>query len=122
MTRQSALFLITDVVATYTQAMHEGDGRALATVFHPNAQIVGRFDGVLEWDGLEAFIAACEGAAGTSRDKLPPYEIHSLDVSGDTAVVRVAIVWGGLDFFDTLSLVRHEGRWLIATRMFTHLG
>ena len=122
MARQTALFLIMDVIETYVQGMNEGNAAALRGVFHADAQIIGRFEGALEWDGLEAFIRACEDGASHGGQPASRYEIHGVDISGDTAVARVATVWGGLNFFDTLSLVHDGGRWQIVARVFTYLG
>ena len=122
MAPQASLFQILDVVETYAAAMNVGDADALRQAFHPEAQIIGRFEGKMEWDGLDSFVAACVDGAGPEGDPTPPHEIHGVEVAGDTAVVRVAVIWGGLNFFDTLSLVRTDRRWQIVTRVFTYLG
>ena len=122
MARQTVLTQIMDLIETYVRGMNEGNAAALRKAFHPDAQIIGRFEGKLEWDGLDAFVRACEEAAQPVATPAVRFEIHGLDISGDTAVARVATLWSGLNFFDTLSLVNDEGRWRIVARVFTYLG
>ncbi|MCW3781159.1 nuclear transport factor 2 family protein [Defluviimonas salinarum] len=108
-------------VATYVEGMARGDRAALARAFHPKAASIGHFGGGLEWDGVEKFIASCEAEAIPADAPVPPHEIESIVVAGDTAVVRVVNVWAGLDFRDTLNLLYHEGRWQIVAKVFLHL-
>jgi len=111
-----------ELIEAYTKAINTGDVGGLRSVFHEKAQIVGRFEGKLEWVGLDAFIQTAVETAPTEDLPPQPYDIHGIEISGDTAIARVAILWGTLNFFDTLSLVRDEGRWRIVTRLFTFLG
>jgi hypothetical protein len=112
---------IARTVATYVEGMARGDAAALRQAFHPRAASIGHFEGDLEWASVEEFIAACEAEAIAADMQVPPHEIESISVAGDTAVVRVTNVWAGEDFRDTLTLLRHEGRWQIVSKVFQHL-
>lgn len=122
MPKPVAIDHIMDAVDAYATGLAFGDEEAIRLAFHPNAQFIGRFEGELEWEGLDAFILACREGALEPGETPPSYEMHSVEVAGDTAMVKLATVWGGLNFFDTLNLVRHEDRWQIVTRIFAHLG
>ena len=113
---------IAAVVADYVAGMARGDAPLLRRAFHPNAASIGHFDGGLEWESVEEFIAACKTEAIAADAAVPAHEIESIAVAGDTAVVRVVNVWAGLDFRDTLTLLRHEGRWQIVSKVFLHLA
>ena len=112
---------IAETVAAYVEGMARGDAEALGRAFHPKACSIGHFDGDLEWASLDEFISACVAEAIPAGAAVPPYEIESISVAGDTAVARVVNVWAGLDFRDTLAFLRHEGRWQIVGKVFLHL-
>lgn len=113
---------IAAVVAEYVAGMARGDTDALSRAFHPKASSIGHFDGGLEWASVEEFAAACVDAAIPADAPVPPHEIKSISVAGDTAVVQVVNVWAGLDFRDTLTLLKHEERWQIVAKVFLHLA
>ena len=112
---------IVETVATYVQGMARGDALALQRAFHPRAASIGYFEGALEWAGIEEFIQACQDEAIAEDAQVPPHEIESIAVAGDTAMVRVTNVWAGLKFRDSLTLLRHDGRWQIVSKAFVHL-
>jgi len=113
---------IARTIATYAEGMARGDAEALRRAFHPKACCIGHFDGGLEWASLDEFISACEAEAIPASAAVPPNGIESVSVAGDTAVARVVNVWAGLDFRDTLTLLRHDGRWQIVSKVFLHLA
>lgn len=112
---------IAATIETYVEGMARCDAAALRRAFHPRACSVGHFDGGLEWDDVDAFARACEAEAIAPEAPSPPFEIESISVAGDTAVARVRNMWAGLAFLDTLCLLRHEGRWVIVSKLFLHL-
>jgi hypothetical protein len=113
---------IARTIAAYVEGMARGDAKALRQAFHPRASSIGHFDGNLEWASLDEFIAACEAEAIPADAGVPAHEIETISIAGDTAVVRVVDKWAGLDFRDTLSLLFHEGRWRIVSKVFVHLA
>ena len=103
----------------YVEGMTFGDEGKLRRAFHPGASSIGHFEGGLEWDGLDAVIAVFRGNAAPAGTA-PFWRVDSVSVAGDTAVVRVTDGWAGARFVDTLSLIRHEGRWVIVAKLFFH--
>jgi hypothetical protein len=106
------------VARDYLDGMMYADEAKLRRAFHPKCLIVGHFRGRLEYDPLEAFIDACkkEGSipAGTSYFA----EIVSIDVAGDTAVVKLIDDYLGIRFTDYLTMVKTKGRWVIVNKAF----
>ena len=98
-------------------AMVWGDGAMLRQAFHPKACCIGHFDGELEWDDLEAFIQGVSGEAAAPGSK-PYWRINSMDVTGDMAIVQVENDWAGHRFDDTLTLLFHDDRWQIVSKLF----
>src|SRR5262245_44657724 len=109
---------IAAVARDYCDGMMYADEATLRRVFHPKCLIVGHFRGRLEYDPLDTFIAACK-----SEGAIPPgtpylAEIISIDVTGDTAVVKVINDYLGSRFADYLTMVKTEGRWVIVNKVF----
>jgi hypothetical protein len=109
---------ITQTVKLYVEGMARGDLKALSQAFHPQASSIGHFDGGLEWLNVEEFVAACRAEAIGADVPVPPWEIESIEVFGDTAIARVVNQMAGMRFRDNLSLLRHEGRWQIVAKIF----
>ncbi len=112
---------IRKTVEDYVIGMTYGDARLLTAAFHPRAASVGHFDGVLEWQDVAEFAAACAADALDRSAPRPPWEIELLRRSGDTAVAIVTNIFAGERFRDTLTLLLEEGRWRIAFKCFHHL-
>ena len=95
------------------------DAALLRQAFHPGAHCIGQFGGGPEWDDLGGFITACAAAAGKAA-AIAFRRIQVISVTGDTAVVRLEDDWAGMRFDDTLTLLRHDGRWQNASKLFYH--
>lgn len=106
------------VARDYLDGMMYADEAKLRRAFHPKCLIVGHFRGRLEYDPLDAFIDACKKEGAIPAGK--PYfaEIVSIDVTGDTAVVKLIDDYLGARFTDYLTIVKTEGRWVIVNKAF----
>lgn len=51
-------------------------------------------------------------------DAAPWYAINAMSVVGDVATVQVEDIWLGANYDDTLTLLKHEGRWQIVAKVF----
>ena len=108
---------IADVVKTYVEGMCENDPDKLRSVLHEKMCCIGHFDGGLEWDSREAFIAGVNKAVDRP-DPAPWHAINTISVVGDVAMVQVENIWLGDHYDDTLTLLNHEGRWVIVSKVF----
>ncbi len=106
------------VARDYLDGMMYADEAKLRRAFHPKCHVVGHFRGRLEFDSLDAFIDACKKEGSMPRGT--PYfaEIVSVDVTGDTAVVKLIDDYLGIRFTDYLTMVKTEGRWIIINKAF----
>ncbi len=108
---------ISDVVRTYVEGMVHGDSAKLQAVFHEKACVIGHWDGALGWATLAEFCdEVCGDAARPGEDCY--WKINAISTDGDTAVVRVENDWAGIRFDDTLTLLLHEGRWFIVSKLY----
>ena len=109
---------IAAVARDYFDGMMYADEAKLRRAFHPKCLIVGHFRGRLEYDPLDAFIDACK-REGSIPSGTPYFaEIVSIDVTGDTAMIKVIDDYLGSRFTDYLTMVKTEGRWLIVNKVF----
>jgi hypothetical protein len=121
MTDHASFTEIAKVVGTYVEGMCQSDPVKLRRSMHEKACSIGHFAGSLEWDNREAFIAAVATAV-KSPDPEPWFEIRAIGVTGDVATVEVEDIWLGDRFTDMLTLLHHEGRWVIVSKVFLHRG
>ncbi|MCP5075815.1 MAG: nuclear transport factor 2 family protein [Rhodobacteraceae bacterium] len=108
---------IAAVIGEYVAGMCLADSGKLRAVMHEKACCIGHFDGGLEWDDREAFIAGVIDAVETP-DSDPWFKINAILVIGDMATVQVEDIWLGMHFDDTLTLLYHDERWVIVSKVF----
>jgi len=110
-TNEADIAAVTEVVQEYYDGMVKGDEGKLARAFHPRACIVGNYQGQLEWQTLEEFVAECKEASGHAGAY--EWRIGGLSFQGDTALVRFGGQLAGDRYSDDLSLLRIDGAWRI---------
>lgn len=110
------------VVDNYVTGFNRGDRELLLRSLHPRFVSTGFFRGELQWDSAEAFAAFCEEAAPDPDGPTPEWQIETLVISGQTAVVVVRDRWGNRRFRDSLTLLKDEDRWQIVFKAFHNLN
>lgn len=108
---------ILHVVKTYVEGMCLNDPEKLREAMHEKLCCIGHYGGGLEWDTRDAFIAAVNGAVQTP-DPSPWHAVNTISIVGDVAMVQVENIWLGMHFDDTLTLLKHESRWIIVSKVF----
>ncbi len=104
-------------VNSYMLAMVFGDAERLRSVLHPRFFCIGHGGGGQAWDGRDSFIAGCvknAAAPGTSFFS----EIRAIDITGDAASAKSGNDYLGDCYTDPLTLLRHDGEWVIVNRVF----
>lgn len=107
---------VVGVAAKYYQAMVDADETLLRQVFHPQASVIGNFDGELEFADLDGFIASTADAK--TGDKPFEYRVDGLVLVGDTAVITLGGYCYSTWFSDHLSMIKTGGRWRIVAKTF----
>lgn len=108
---------ISKVVATYVEGMCQNDPTKLRRAMHEKCNIIGHFDGGLEWETREGFIAVV-AAEVESPDPSPWFAVTAISISGDVATVQVENIFLGGHYDDTLTLLRQGDRWVIVAKVF----
>ena len=104
------------VASDYFKAMLDADEAELGRVFHPQADIVGHFDGEFGYTSLDDFIAMTPHAK--TGDGPFDYRVEGLVLAGDTAVISVGGYCHSRWFTDHLSMVKIDGAWRIVSKTY----
>lgn len=108
------------MVQTYLDGLYEGDGDKLAQAFHPTSALTQWFEGELKVTPRDAWLEAVRNrpspkALGLARAD----EILSIEQHGpEMAVVTLRCAIPPRFFTDVLSLLKIDGRWQVAQKVF----
>lgn len=108
------------VVQTYLDGLYEGDADRLALAFHPTSALTQWWEGALQITPRDAWLAAVRSrpspkARGLARaDQVVSVVQHGPEM----AVVTLRCAIPPRFFTDVLSLLKIEGRWQVAQKVF----
>jgi hypothetical protein len=110
---------VLDVVQRYLDGIYRGNAEDLHEVFHDNARVEDVVTGTFRSRSATEYIQAVASrqspfSAGEKFAMAP----MSIEVLGDIAVVTADLRFLGNHFFNVLSLLRNDGRWLITHKLF----
>jgi hypothetical protein len=107
-------------VRTYLDGLYEGDAEKLARVFHPTSALTHDMGGQLTVIPRDQWLEAVRNRPSPQSQGLPRHdEIVSMDQSGPTtAFVKVKCAIPPRFFTDYLSLLKVDGRWQVAQKVF----
>jgi hypothetical protein len=111
---------IRDTVQLYLDGLYEGDAEKLASSFHPTSALTYEADGKITILPRDEWLAAVRArpsprSQGLSRED----EILTIDQSSPTAAfVKLKCAIPPRFFTDYLSLLKVEGRWQVAQKVF----
>lgn len=108
---------ITATVKTYVEGMCCNDPSMIREAMHEKMCCIGHYEGALEWDTRDAFIKGVQDAT-EKPDPKPWHMINQISVCGDIATVQVENIWLGMHFDDMLTLLYHDGKWVIVSKVF----
>jgi protease I len=115
------LELIQQTIQYYFDGLYYSDIEKLNKAFHPNAQIIGYFQGTLMFNSLEQFLDFVKATPAPSKSgEKYDMRIVSIDMTGNEAVAKVEDLYLGFRFTDYLSLLNVDGTWVIINKTFYH--
>lgn len=104
------------VIEGYLDAGREGRSELARPVFERAATMRGYLHGAL-LDGTAQDYFAYVDEHGPARELV--VRSRSIEIAGTAAVARLEIEnWHGIRYTDFLSLLRFDGRWMIAAKVF----
>jgi hypothetical protein len=102
----------------YLQGHASGDGASMRRAFLPTAHIEGIRDGkLLSWTADE-YIAGFKGTPPKDEAQRKRW-IDSIDISGNAAMARVTLDYPNGRFTDYFVLLKVNGEWKIANKVWT---
>ena len=110
---------VLELVNKYLRSVYEGDTQALREVFHPNVRVEDMVTGVFRSRPVEQYIEGV-GSRQSPSAAGEPFTMTPLaiEVLGDMATVTAELHFLGNHYYNALSLLRCDGRWLIMHKLF----
>ena len=111
---------IEQLVATYLDGLYEGDADKLARAFHPTSALTSALDGQLTVVPRDQWLEIVRRRPSPRAQGLARHdELLSIDIVGPTmAMVKLRCAIPPRFFTDLLSLLRIDGRWQVAQKVF----
>ena len=107
----------------YLTSIFYGDVERLRLTFHPRAILGGVVKGAPYYKSVDEYLDVVKDRKSPS-DLGETYKMSviSVEVIGEIAFVKTHCPMLGYNYFDYLSFVFFEGRWVIISKVFTHLA
>ena len=111
---------IETVVQTYLDGLYEGDVDKLASAFHPTSSLTYEENGALTPLPRDRWLEAVRDRPSPKSRGLPRHDrILQIDQASPTAdFVKLQCAIPPRYFTDSLSLLKVEGRWQVAQKVF----
>ena len=101
----------------YFQGHATGLGEHFRKVFHPDAKLFFIRDGKLTQWTSEEYISRASGKPAPDEAQRKR-KIDSIDITGDSAFVRLTLDYPSVVFTDYMSMLKIDGRWMIVNKTF----
>lgn len=115
--------LITAVLMNYFNGIYNGDITTLKSAFHPKAIVAGDINGQPYFKTVDEYLE------GVKNRKSPKelgedfkMKILSLEIINNTAVAKVQVPIFGYNYYDQLSFVIVDGKWIIINKLLTNVN
>jgi protease I len=119
--KASDMELMAETVQDYFDGLYHSDVEKLKSAFHPQAAVVGYFQGQFLFNTFEGFLEFVASTPAPSKSgEAYDMRIVSMDLMDTAGVVKVADLYLGLRFTDYLSMAKIDGRWVIINKNFYH--
>ena len=108
------------VIQTYLDGLYEGDADKLAAAFHPTSALTQWSEGKLMITPRDAWLDMVRQRAAPKASGLARHDrILFIDITGpDMAIVKLECAIPPRYFTDQLSLLKIDGRWQVAQKVF----
>jgi hypothetical protein len=109
--------------ARYHDALHRSDAELLGSLFHERALYAATTDGDIRFWSMDHYLPIVKDRPSpASRGETPDGRVLSITFAGpNAALAQVQSSIGERFFTDFLSMVRIDGTWLIAAKIFDYV-
>ncbi|AHD02038.1 nuclear transport factor 2 family protein [Leisingera methylohalidivorans] len=115
--------MVSDLMETYFEGLHQADSAQLRKVFHPQLAYVCATEGDELYLDLETYMSRVDGREPPVK-RGDPREEEILEIafaSDRLARVSARMTMMGRDFHDLLTLVRYGAEWRIIAKVFSYV-
>jgi Putative lumazine-binding len=111
---------IETVVQSYLDGLYESDVAKIASAFHPTSALAQFYEGKLQVTPRDVWLEAVRTRPSPKSRGLERHdEVISIDIAGPTmAFVKLKCAIPPRFFTDQLSLLKIDGRWQVAQKVF----
>jgi hypothetical protein len=110
---------VLDLAHKYLRCVYEGSAQGLREVFHPDARVEDMVTGTFRSRSADQYVQAVASRQSPAAAGEPfTMALLTIDVLGDMAMVTAELRFLGNHFYNVLSLLRCDGRWLITHKLF----
>lgn len=113
---------VLSVAKDYLTSIFYGDVEKLRSTFHPRAILGGVVKGSPYYKSVDEYLEVVKKRkAPNELNEIYKMSVISVEVIGEIAFVKTHCPMLGYNYFDYLSFVVFEGRWVIVSKVFTHV-
>jgi hypothetical protein len=106
----------------YLDAIYNGTVDALRSTFHPAALLFGEVRGEIVQKSLDAYLKGVASRKSPASQNEPyGMSVLSVEVVGKMASAKVRVRMAGFNYYDFLSLLRVDRKWVIVNKLYTHI-
>jgi hypothetical protein len=114
---------VDQLIRNYCEGIYRGDVALLRETFHPRAMLFGEVKGAPYLKTVGEYLEVVAGRPSPeSLGETFAMQTESVEIVGDIATAKIKCPIFEYTYADRLSFVRHDGRWWIAAKLFTHIG
>lgn len=110
--------MIDQVIADYFQGYQNADTTLIKNAFHNQTRLLSVDEGKLDVTEMQDWLKGLEERRARGDIRKGKLEIASIDVTQETASVKLNISFEKFSFTDYLSLLRIEGKWIIVGKIY----
>jgi len=110
--------MIEKVIQDYFQGYQKADVTLIKKTFHPDTRLLSVDQGKLDVTEMSAWLKNLEDRHLRGDIREGKLTIESIDVTNETAVVKLKIRFKSFEFTDYLSLLRIEEKWIIVGKIY----
>ena len=110
--------MIDQVIQDYFQGYQQADTVLIKKSFHHQTRLLSVDNGKMDVTEMQDWLTSLEDRRERGDIRKGKLEIVSVDITQETASVKLNITFEKFSFTDYLSLLRVEGKWIIVGKIY----
>lgn len=110
--------MIEEVIQDYFNGYQMADTKLIKNAFHQDTKLLSVDGGKLDVTEMKDWLKGLEERKLRGDIRKGKLQIQSIDMTKDTAVVKLGITFEKFGFTDYLSLLQIDGKWIIVGKIY----